>query len=63
MGKCVKGMLAAAKYMRDTSAMYSPVGMVQGKWIAVGATILAGLFLSLIPSLHAYRTNMACILR
>lgn len=50
--------MAAARYMQDTSALYSPVSMVQGEWIAVGAAILTGLFLSLIPSLHAYRTNV-----
>lgn len=50
--------MAAARYMRDTSAMYSQVSMAQGEWLVVGAAVLAGLLLTFIPSLHAYRANV-----
>lgn len=37
--------------------MYSPAGMARGEYLTIGAAILAGLLLSIIPSIHAYRTN------
>lgn len=50
--------IAAARYMQGTSALYSPVRMVQGEWTAVGAAVLAGLLLTVLPALHAYRANV-----
>ncbi len=50
--------LAAARYLRETSAMYSPVGIARGEWIPVTAAVAAGLVLALLPALHAYRANV-----